>query len=64
MLGKTVQFNLKDDLIVTLEMTPRLVEDIVRAFELKGPDEMTTTHVKYYLASGMKKALEASDVKE
>jgi hypothetical protein len=55
---KTVEFSLRDGQIVTLDMSDRLVKQIVSAFSLRGPEEISENHVKSYLASGMKKALE------
>lgn len=62
---KTVEFSLRDGQIVTLDMSERLVDQIVTAFDLRGPDEISEGHVKIYLANGMKRALEVmKDVEE
>lgn len=62
---KTVEFSLRDGQVVSLDMSDRLVDQIITAFSLNGPEEISEGHVKHYLASGMKKALEVmKDVEE
>lgn len=63
-VAKTVQIDLKNGDVVTLDMTEKLVKQIEKAFGLENSESITEEHVKYYLASGMKKALEVEDVKE
>ena len=62
---KTVEFSLRDGQIVSLDMSDRLVDQIVTAFDLNSPEEISEGHVKIYLANGMKRALEVMEnVKE
>jgi hypothetical protein len=63
-VAKTVQFDLMNGDVVTLDMSEKLVKEIEEAFGLENSDAMTEEHVKYYLVSGMRKALEAQDVEE
>lgn len=58
---KTVEFSLRDGQVVSLDMSDRLVEQIITAFSLGSPEEISERHVKSYLASGMKKALEVME---
>lgn len=60
-ISKTVEFQLKSGQTLTLDMTETLVERIRAAFELNSADQVTERHVKYYLSSAMKKALETDD---
>lgn len=62
---KTVEFSLRDGQIVTLDMSDKLVDQIISAFDLNSADEISEGHVKSYLANGMKRALEVmKDVEE
>lgn len=61
-VAKTVEFQLKSGQVMTLDMTETLVERIRVAFELNSPDQVTERHVKYFLTSAMRQALEADDV--
>lgn len=63
-VAKTVQFSLKNGDVVSLDMSEKLVKQIEAAFGLESSELMTEEHVKYYLVSGMSKALEVEDVKE
>jgi len=56
---KTIQLDLGNR-IVELQMTPQLVDMIVKSFSLSSPEEITESHVKYYLINGMRNALETT----
>ena len=58
---KTVEFSLKDGQIVTLDISDKLVDQIITAFNLKSFEEISEEHVKRYLVSGMKRALETME---
>ena len=55
--SKTAEIKLKTGEIMTIEMSPVLVNSIVELFGLSCHDEVTDKHVKYYLASSLKNAL-------
>lgn len=63
-IAKTVQIDLKNGDVVTLDMTEKLVKQIEEAFGLENSESITEEHVKHYLVSGMRKALEVEDVEE
>jgi hypothetical protein len=57
-ISKIVEIELKDGRVVTLEMSEKLVQNIQEAFNLPSQDDITDRHIKYYLISSMKNALE------
>jgi len=59
-VAKTIQISLKNGQVLTLDMTQQLVEGIISTFMLDNADFITERHVKYYLASAMKNAVEQS----
>jgi len=56
---KTIQLDLGDR-VVELQMTQQLVDSITRSFSLDSSDDITESHVKYYLINGMRNALETT----
>lgn len=63
-IEKTIEINLKDGQIMTLDMTPQLIGSIRTAFMLDETSEITERHVKYYLISSIKNALAAEGSSE
>lgn len=60
-IAKTIEIELKDGQVMTLDMTPDLLRNIKSTFMLNSDDEITDRHVKYFLTSALKNMLEASD---
>jgi hypothetical protein len=60
-VSKTMQIRLKSGDILSLEMSDVLVSQIMKAFMLERAEDVTERHVKYYLTSSFKKALEETD---
>lgn len=58
-VSKIVEIELKDGRVVTLEMSDKLVKSIQETFNLASQEDITDRHIKYYLVSSMKNALEA-----
>lgn len=59
---KVVEISLKDGSVASLEMTGEMLRSIREAFSLETDDEITERHVKYFLISSMKNALEVNHV--
>lgn len=57
-VSKIVEIELKDGRVVTLEMSDKLVKSIQETFNLASQEDITDRHIKYYLVSSMKNALE------
>lgn len=55
--AKTIELELTSGQHVELQMSSQLVDQIMKAFNLPSPDDVSPQHVKLYLISGMKKAL-------
>lgn len=58
---RTIEMELNDGRVLTIDMSDALVNNIVNAFSLQRADDITDRHVKYYLASSMKIALGATN---
>lgn len=59
---KSVDVKLPNGAIATVDMSQQMVERVMSTFDLEDPDMITENHVKYFLASSMKNALETTDV--
>lgn len=60
-IAKTVELQLKSGQVMTIEMTPTLLERIRTSFGLEPGQEVTDNHVKYYLAISMRNTLTESE---
>lgn len=57
---KTFKFPLKSGEELTLEVSEKLLQDVAQAFNI-STEIVDENHMKYYLASSMKKALETHE---
>lgn len=57
-IAKTIELNLRGGQHLTLDMSSDLLDKIKEAFGLASDADITERHVKYYLTSSMKNALE------
>ena len=59
--ARTFSFSIADGRHVDLDVSPILLERLRASYDLESVDEVTTYHLKCYLASSMRAALEAED---
>lgn len=57
-VAKVVKIQLKDGSELSIDVSDKLLDAVATAFEL-SPESVGDNHVKYYLASSMKRAVEA-----
>lgn len=57
---KTFQMELKDGQVLTLDVSDVLLNKVKDAFMLESADAVSDNHLKYFIASSMKNALETS----
>jgi len=62
-VAKTIEIQMKSGQVFTLDMSETLLERIRTSFDLDTVNHITERHVKYYLTSAMKRALEEADGK-
>jgi hypothetical protein len=60
-VAKTIEIDLRDGQVMTLDMTPELLKNIRTTFMLESDDDITERHVKYFLTSALKNMLEAQN---
>jgi hypothetical protein len=60
-VAKTIEIDLRDGQVMTLDMTPELLKNIRTTFMLESDNDITERHVKYFLASALKNMLEAQN---
>jgi hypothetical protein len=60
-VAKTIEIDLRDGQVMTLDMTPELLKNIRSTFMLESDDDITERHVKYFLTSALKNMLEAQN---
>lgn len=60
-IAKTLELQLKSGQIMSIEMTPALLERIRASFSLDDGQDVTDNHVKYYLAISMRNTLTESE---
>jgi len=56
--AQKIEFELRDGTLVELDMTEALINSIRSTFSLMPEQEITERHVKYFLASAIKNAVE------
>lgn len=59
---KSIDVRLPNGLVATIDMSQQMLERVMTTFMLEDPDMITENHVKYFLASSMKNALETTHV--
>ena len=57
---KSINISLPNGTVATIDMSQQMVERVMSTFMLENPDSITENHVKYFLASSMKNALETN----
>lgn len=57
---KTFQMELKDGQVLTLDVSDVLLDKVKETFMLESTDAVSDTHLKYFIVSSMKNALETS----
>ena len=57
---KSIDVSLPNGAVATIDMSQQMVERVMSTFMLQDPDLITENHVKYFLISSMKNALEAT----
>lgn len=55
---KSIDISLPNGTTATIDMSQQMVERVMSTFMLQDPDLITESHVKYFLISSMKNALE------
>jgi hypothetical protein len=60
-VAKTIEIDLRDGQVMTLDMTPELLKNIRTTFMLESDNDITERHVKYFLTSALKNMLEAQN---
>lgn len=60
---RTIQIPLKDGTTITLDLSRKLMNEIKSAFNLSRDEDIIEKHIKYYLISSMKNAMEFEDDK-
>ena len=60
-VAKTIQIDLKNGQLLTLDVSDALLEKVRDSFMLESRESVTEAHVKYYITSAMKNTLEAAD---
>lgn len=61
-VNKSIDIRLPNGTIATIDMSRQMVERIMTTFTLDDEDMITENHVKYFLASSMRNALETTHV--
>jgi hypothetical protein len=61
-VNKSIDIRLPNGTIATIDMSRQMVEKIMSTFTLEDEDMITENHVKYFLASSMRNALETVNV--
>ena len=56
-VAKVIQIDLKDQML-TLEVSDKLLQRVKEAYSLNSLEEISERHLKYYIVSSMKNALE------
>jgi hypothetical protein len=59
-VAKSVRFSLKDGSEMSLDLSEQLLLEIAKTFQI-DPLAVEDKHVKYYLASSLKKTLESNE---
>jgi len=59
---RTVEIQLNNGQIATIDLSDEIVERVRTTFCLNSQDQVTDSHIKYYLVSSMRRALEDTDV--
>jgi hypothetical protein len=59
--AKTVEIHSKSGTLISLDLSEELLRKIMSSFELESLDQISDSHVKQFLVSSMKNALEVSD---
>ena len=60
-VARTVDIELKSGQVATIDVSQELLERARTAFCLNSHEQVTERHLKYYLVSSMKNALEKLD---
>ena len=53
---------MKNGLVAEIDVSHELLERVRGTFQLQSVDQVSDSHIKYFLASSMKNALENKDV--
>jgi hypothetical protein len=53
---------MKNGLIAEIDVSHKLLEQVRSTFQLQSSDQVSDSHIKYFLASSMKNALGNEDV--
>lgn len=62
-VARTVELKFKNGNVVNVDLSDVLIERIRGTLGLEADDQVTDAHVKYYLVSSMRNALEKFDAK-
>ena len=57
---KSIDISLPNGTVATIDMSQQMVERVIDTFMLENSDMITESHVKYFLVSSMKNALETT----
>lgn len=60
-VARQVEILLKTGDVLTIDVSDRLLESVKQKFELSSGEHVTDKHLKYYLVSSLKNALEFAD---
>ena len=60
-VARQVEIRLRTGEVMTIDVSDKLMEQVMTTFGLPTPGAVTDAHVKYYLASSMRNALETTD---
>ena len=60
-IAKTIEIELKNGQLMSLDMTHELMNNIKIAFNLNDNEEITEYHIKHFLTSALKNMLELND---
>lgn len=60
--ARTFELQMKNGLVAEIDVSHELLERVRGTFQLQSVDQVSDSHIKYFLASSMKNALENKDV--
>lgn len=63
-VARQVEIRLRTGDVLTIDVSDRLLSSVRDKFELSSVEQVTDRHLKYYLVSSMKNALEEADGRE
>ena len=61
-VARTVEIQLHNGQVATIDLSDEILERVRTSFCLNSQDQVSESHIKYFLVSSMKNALEKSDV--